>query len=90
MLIHACQQAVEQLHRAIGFGNYIVSATTPFTRDDLTELREDAPAVVRRYGQAGSAFGGRGKKLVKRFASARSPSTFSAPSISSLPSGTPP
>jgi UDP-glucose 4-epimerase len=33
---------------AIGFGRYIVSATTPFTRDDLAELRVDAPAVVRR------------------------------------------
>jgi UDP-glucose 4-epimerase len=32
----------------IGFGRYIVSATTPFTRDDLAELRADAPAVVRR------------------------------------------
>ena len=32
----------------IGFGRYIVSATTPFTRDDLAELREDAPAVLRR------------------------------------------
>ena len=32
----------------IGFGRYIVTATTPFTRDDLAELRADAPAVVRR------------------------------------------
>jgi UDP-glucose 4-epimerase len=32
----------------IGFGTYIVSATTPFTRDDLGQLRRDAPAVVRR------------------------------------------
>jgi nucleoside-diphosphate-sugar epimerase len=32
----------------IGFGRYIVSATTPFTPDDLAELREDAPAVVAR------------------------------------------
>ena len=32
----------------IGFGRYIISATTPFTRDDLAELRTDAPAVVRR------------------------------------------
>jgi UDP-glucose 4-epimerase len=32
----------------IGFGRYIVSATTPFTREDLTELRIDAPAVVHR------------------------------------------
>jgi UDP-glucose 4-epimerase len=33
---------------AIGFGRYIVSATTPFARDDLALLRADAPAVVRR------------------------------------------
>jgi UDP-glucose 4-epimerase len=33
---------------AIGFGRYIVSATTPFEREDLAELRGDAPAVVRR------------------------------------------
>src|SRR5215211_1467871 len=33
---------------AIGFGRYIVSATTPFTRDDLAELRTNAPAVMRR------------------------------------------
>jgi UDP-glucose 4-epimerase len=32
----------------VGFGRFIVSATTPFTRDDLAELRADAPAVVRR------------------------------------------
>jgi UDP-glucose 4-epimerase len=32
----------------LGFGRYIVSATTPFTRDDLAALRADAPAVVRR------------------------------------------
>src|SRR5215211_2349346 len=33
---------------AIGFGRYVVSATTPFTHDDLGALRVDAPAVVRR------------------------------------------
>jgi nucleoside-diphosphate-sugar epimerase len=33
---------------AIGFGRYIVSATTPFTPADLPALRTDAPAVVRR------------------------------------------
>jgi UDP-glucose 4-epimerase len=32
----------------IGFGRYIVTATTPFTRADLPELARDAPAVVRR------------------------------------------
>lgn len=35
--------------RAIGFGRYIISATSPFGRDDLAELRRDAPAVVARY-----------------------------------------
>jgi UDP-glucose 4-epimerase len=34
--------------RGIGFGRYIVSATTPFTRDDLQEIRTNAAAVVRR------------------------------------------
>jgi UDP-glucose 4-epimerase len=34
--------------RDIGFARYIISATTPFTRDDLGLLRADAPAVVRR------------------------------------------
>lgn len=33
---------------AIGFGRYIVSATTPFAETDLAELRADAPAVVAR------------------------------------------
>jgi nucleoside-diphosphate-sugar epimerase len=31
----------------IGFGKYILSATTPFTPADLAGLRDDAPAVVR-------------------------------------------
>jgi UDP-glucose 4-epimerase len=33
--------------REIGFGRYIISATTPFTKDDLAKLRDDAPGVVR-------------------------------------------
>jgi UDP-glucose 4-epimerase len=33
---------------AIGFGRYIVSATTPFSAEDVQALRLDAPAVVRR------------------------------------------
>jgi len=33
---------------AVRFAKYIISATTPFARDDRTELRADAPAVVRR------------------------------------------
>jgi UDP-glucose 4-epimerase len=33
---------------AIGFGRYIISATTPFTRDDLPALRADLPGVIGR------------------------------------------
>jgi nucleoside-diphosphate-sugar epimerase len=33
---------------AIGFGRYIVSATTPFEPDDLPDLRRNAPRVVGR------------------------------------------
>lgn len=32
----------------IGFGRYVVSATTPFAPADLAELARDAPAVVER------------------------------------------
>ena len=33
---------------ALRFGRYVVSATTPFGPEDLTELHRDAPAVVER------------------------------------------
>ena len=33
----------------IGFGTYIVSAPTPFVRDDAAALKADASAVVARY-----------------------------------------
>jgi nucleoside-diphosphate-sugar epimerase len=34
---------------ALGFGRYIISATTPFTAADLAQLRTDASAVVARH-----------------------------------------
>jgi nucleoside-diphosphate-sugar epimerase len=34
--------------RAIGFGRYIISATTPLSPEDLGDLRSDAPGAVRR------------------------------------------
>ena len=40
--LHALDKA-----RSIGFGRYIISATTPFTYDDVHELHRNAPAVVR-------------------------------------------
>ena len=32
----------------IGFGNYIISASSPFSKADLQQLRNDAPGVVAR------------------------------------------
>jgi nucleoside-diphosphate-sugar epimerase len=34
--------------RDIGFGTYIISATTPFSPEDMPELRNGAPLVVQR------------------------------------------
>lgn len=34
---------------ALGFRKYIISATSPFTSDDLSALRTNAPAIVRKY-----------------------------------------
>ena len=49
---------------AIGFGRYIVSATTPFGPSDLAELRADAPAVVRRlFPDCEAIYAERGWKL---------------------------
>ena len=48
----------------IGFGRYIVSATTPFGREELPELRADAPAVVRRiFPEVDELYAARGWKL---------------------------
>jgi UDP-glucose 4-epimerase len=46
----AVSAVTRALERAadIGFSRYIISATTPFTSDDLPQLGHDAPAVVRR------------------------------------------
>jgi nucleoside-diphosphate-sugar epimerase len=42
---HLC--AIEKAE-SLGFGRYIVSATTPFERSDAAELGADAPAVLAR------------------------------------------
>ena len=47
-IVDAHIRAIEKA-RSLGFGCYIVSATTPFTRQDLLALRLNAPAVVKRY-----------------------------------------
>ena len=48
----------------IGFGKYIVSATTPFTQADRGALRADAPAVVRRlFPDYEAEYGRRGWRM---------------------------
>ncbi len=54
---HLC--ALERA-RDIGFGRYIISATSPFAKSDLEELRRDAPAVLRRYASFDEEYARRG------------------------------
>jgi UDP-glucose 4-epimerase len=59
-VVGAHLSALERAH-AIGFGRYIITGTTPFTREHLQALRRDTPSVVHRlfpdyeeiYGQRG-------------------------------------
>jgi len=44
----------------LGFGRYIISATTPFGKDDLVALRADAASVVRRYYDFDAIFARKG------------------------------
>jgi UDP-glucose 4-epimerase len=45
-VVGAHQLALERAPK-IGFGRYLISATTPFTPEDLPAIRTDLPAVVR-------------------------------------------
>ena len=47
----------------IGFGKYIISATSPFQRSDVAELRDNAPAVVRRYADFEVVYAPRGWQM---------------------------
>ncbi len=48
----------------IGFGRFIISATTPFSCADVAQLRTDAPAVVRRrVPEFAAAYERRGWKM---------------------------
>ncbi len=47
-LVDACRLAIDRAP-AIGFGKYIISATTPFVEGDVAALRGDLPSVLARY-----------------------------------------
>lgn len=52
----------------IGFARLIISATTPFTRDDLPMLGEDAPAALRRrVPEYEPIYARRGWRMFERF-----------------------
>jgi UDP-glucose 4-epimerase len=46
-VVGACLAALERAP-ALGFGRYVVSATSPFAATEVADLRIDAPGVVRR------------------------------------------
>src|SRR5579859_2177665 len=49
----------------IGFGRYIISATTPFTDADLQAVRDDLPAVVReRFPDYEEVYAARGWRML--------------------------
>lgn len=51
----------------IGFGRYVISATTPFRREDLSELRTDAASVfARRAPRAAAVWAERGWRFPNR------------------------
>ena len=66
-LVDAVDAHLLALDRApeIGLGRYIISAATPFCREDAAELRRDAAAVARRYfPQVETIFARRGWSLL--------------------------
>jgi len=49
---------------AIGFGRYIISATSPFQRDELADLRADAAGIVqRKFPDYAAEYARRGWKM---------------------------
>jgi UDP-glucose 4-epimerase len=66
-VVRAHLLALEQAPR-IGFGRYIISATTPFSPDDLADLHRNAPAVVGSYfPDYEELFASRGWRMFPRF-----------------------
>ena len=62
-VVSAHQRALERAPE-LGFGRFIVSATSPFTPAHLAELRTDAPAVVARlFGHYEAIYAPRGWRM---------------------------
>ncbi len=67
LTVEDCARAhVVALEKApdMGFGTYIVSAPTPFAREDVVALKADAPAVIARlFPEAAALYAERGWSL---------------------------
>jgi len=62
-VVSAHQLALERAP-AIGFGRYIISATTPFVAEDVSQVREDLPALVQRlYPDYADIYAARGWRM---------------------------
>jgi UDP-glucose 4-epimerase len=49
---------------AIGFGRYVISATTPFTLSDLTDIRQDLPTLIEhRFPDYKDIYAARGWRM---------------------------
>jgi UDP-glucose 4-epimerase len=49
---------------SIGFGRYVISATTPLRPDDLTNIRNDLPAVIQnRFPDYANTYAARGWRM---------------------------
>jgi UDP-glucose 4-epimerase len=62
----AADAHIAALERApqIGFGTFILSAPTPFSREDAAALKQDAPSVINRlYPEAAALYAARGWSL---------------------------
>lgn len=51
----------------IGFGRYLISATSPFAPGDIAALRRNAPAVVARYTDYEAEYARRGWRMFDAF-----------------------
>lgn len=62
-IVQACSLALERAP-ALGFGRYIISATTPFAETDAERARSDLPALVeQRFPLCRGVYAGRGWRL---------------------------
>jgi hypothetical protein len=58
--VWACRLALERAPE-LGFGRYIISATTPFAESDVTAVRADLPALIEeRFPNYAAVYAARG------------------------------